>query len=384
MVVAADAGTGVVRVEDHHAALLAEFFRRVWDPGATVAGVLAARRAAAAENPIRRGEDVPTFVFLKDGRVVGHVGTLPIRVWNSGIERPAHWVKGLMVLPEQRNGPVGFLLLREAVRHLGDAMALVVQPAPRRLFQALGFADLGVLPNYLRVLRPAALMRRLDLAALGLTGLPRWLPRLVRSLQRTGMAGLAGALGGGAMGLWARAAGGAEPVVTPAALDGREVDDLWRRVRGSVSAAPVRDARHVGTLQARGGEGAYVSLSVRGRSALEGYAIVRRPHELDDGRLRGIRMATLSDVLFPPHMSGVGLALIAGAEEIARGMGADALVCSASHAALRPLLRRRAFAPIPGNVHVLFRPNALDTSAPPSALDGWWLLRGDSAADEVF
>src|SRR5213593_994324 len=130
-------GVDIVRADDRHAPALAEFYRAVWDPSATPEAVRRARATAAAQNPVTPGEEVPTFLFLQRGRVLGHVTTIPVRLHAAGTSRPGHWVKGLMVVPEHRNGPVGMLLLKEAVRQLDLAMAMVVQPAPRRLFQAL-------------------------------------------------------------------------------------------------------------------------------------------------------------------------------------------------------------------------------------------------------
>ena len=116
----AAASAEVVRAADEHAEVLAEFYRRVWDPAATAERVLGGRRAAATD-PAGAGEPPPTFIFLADGAVVGHVTTIPVRLWDSGSEHVFHWVKGLMVLPEHRRGPVGFLLLRETLRHLGGS-----------------------------------------------------------------------------------------------------------------------------------------------------------------------------------------------------------------------------------------------------------------------
>jgi hypothetical protein len=69
------------------------------------------------------------------------------------------------------------------------------------------------------------------------------------------------------------------------------------------------------------------------------------------------------------------------AERIARDHDADALLCTASHHTLRPMLRRRAFLPVGGNVHFMIRDPA---PQPPRPLPEWWLTRGDSSADEVF
>jgi hypothetical protein len=381
--VATDPRVGVIRVEERHAGLLADFFRAVWDTAATAEKVLAARREAARLNPIAPGEDVPTFAFLVEGRIVGYVTTIPMRLW-TGRERPAHWVKGLWVLPEVRNGPVGFLLLKEAVRHLGDAMAMVVDPAPRRLFQALGFTDLGVLPNFLRLLRPGRVLQRLDLEALGMGGALRRFRPVLRMAQLRGVAALAGAAAGTGLRAWTIARGGVtrrRALVEP--LDREGIDRLWTTVRTRLPGAPARSGAGVEQLLRTLPEGEYRVLGVRSGSRLDGMGIVRPPRASSDARLNGLRIATLSDALFEPGDASVGRALIAAAERVARALDADALVCSASDPRIQRLLRSRAFLSIPGNVHVLARgPNGpLDA---PADLANWWLMRADSFADEAL
>src|SRR5262245_38205251 len=152
----------VVQAGEQHMEIVAEFFRAVWDRQATADGVRAARRHDAAANPGALGEEAPTFLVLLDGRVVGFVSTIPFLLWNGVDERQAYWIKGLMVLPEHRNGPIGFMVLKEALRYLPCATSLTVASASRRLFEALGFRNLGLLRNYLRLLRPVRVAARVD------------------------------------------------------------------------------------------------------------------------------------------------------------------------------------------------------------------------------
>jgi hypothetical protein len=376
----------VVRVDDRHVAPLAEFIRQVWDPTATPEGMRRTRAAAAAANPAALGKEIPTFLFLANGRAVGHVTTIPIRLRIGTAEHLAHWVNGFWVLPQHRNGPVGFLLLREAVRHLGCALVLVVQPAPRRLFEAFGFIDLGVLPNFLRILKPAKILRKLDLAAIGLAGSPRWLPPAVRIAQRLGIAAAAGIAAAGTARLWTAAAGRAPcpfEVQRPQEVDVREYDDLWRRACAEIAATPTRDGSYIRWRYGSHDEGRYQFVTVRDGSALAGFAAVRRPRAEGDPRLKGIRVATLSEVIFPKDLPNAGLALLAASEETAREVEADALLCSTSHRSLSPLLRRRAFVGLPGNLHFLVRDPA-GNLALPQVLADWWLTRGDMDADETF
>jgi GNAT superfamily N-acetyltransferase len=376
----------VVRATDGHVECLAEFFRAVWDPAATPERVREARAAAAASNPTSPGEAAPTFLFLLDGRALGHVTTIPIRLWSGRTERPAHWLKGLMVLPEYRNGPVGFSVLKEATRHLGCALGLAVQPAAWRLFEALNFAHLGALSNHLCVLRPARVLR-LDVESMGLPDLPPWLQRAVRAVRRQPIAAVVGAGVRAMMQVWTAAAHvrtlGLCVSWKDQEVDPAELDALWERARRSMAAAPVRDGRYVRWRYASGDGAPYSFLTVREQHTLVGFAVVRCPSNNGDPRLGGLRVATLSDLLFAADRTDVALAVLAGAEAIARYVEADALLCSVSHAKLRAILPWHAYLPLPGTLHFVARDPEGAYALPPRLAE-WWLTRGDADADGVF
>ncbi|MFL5541718.1 MAG: hypothetical protein ACJ8J0_22220 [Longimicrobiaceae bacterium] len=361
------AGARVVRAGPGDAGALAGFYRQTWDPAATAERVRVARRKAAAANTVAPGEEVPTFLFISEGRVLGHLTTLPLRLWDGRAAHPAYWLKGLMVLPEARNGPVGFLLLREAVRQLPLTLAMAVAPEARRLFGALGFADLGALPDHVRVLEPARVLR-----ALGQGGAEP--PAAARMLPRA-LLGAAARVGVGAWSALADSPRLHRGWVLPE-LPAGEVHRLWVRARAGVRAAPARDAAD---LEARYGAGGYRWIGVRESGGLAALGVLRPPSPGGDPRLGGIAMATLSDLLVPPGRPDAARALLATAELAARGLGADALLCSASHRSLAGPLRRRGYLSTGARVHALLRAPGLDL---PGDAGDWWLTRGDGLADE--
>ena len=224
---------------------------------------------------------------------MGHLGTIPVRLWTAAGERPAHWLKGLMVLPGHRNGPVGFFLLRQALAEVELALSVAVAPDARSLLQAAGITDLGALPNAVRVLNPARVLRSIDPGALG-AALPRPLRAAAVRVRRSPTL----STGGGAL-LRAAAAGwtgmrggtgGVHAVVLPEPRTG-ELSRLWARTRRGLSAAPSRDPA---SLRARYcGEGGYRLLGVYEGGVLAGFAAVRPPRADGDPRLGGARVATV-------------------------------------------------------------------------------------------
>jgi GNAT superfamily N-acetyltransferase len=373
--------TGVVRVTDEHASALADFYARVWDPHATSAGVAAARRAAAANNPHGPGTEIPTFAFVDGDRVTGHLTTIPIQLWNGATELSAHWLKGLMVLPEYRNGPVGYLLVREALQTLECALAAVVATDARRLFSALGMVELGALPNRVKILSPRAVLQWAGTTACGLA-----LPSLTRGAVRLAAHRAASPLAAGVVAavtsLYAGICGSTrkEGLILPALPDRNQLDRLWESARGSLQTAVARNSSYIADRYGRAS--GYRWIGVYDGPRLTGFGALRAPRMSADARLQGLRVATLSEFLVHPDDPQSALALVKAAEAVAGGLAADAVLCSASHPSVNRILNRRAFLPYPANVRIMVRPAAADALA--GSLNQWWITRGDSHADEVF
>jgi hypothetical protein len=380
---------------EEHADAVAAFYREVWNPTATAESVIEATRRGAAQNVAQPGQPVPIAIVLAGTRVVGYCGSIPQRLWDGVSQRPAYWVKGLMVLPEYRNGPIGYLVVKELSRHLDCSTILTVAPAARRLFSVLGYTDLGAVTNWVRPLRPGVMAERLDFDALGLSGFPDWMRSGIGVARRTGVMQLAANVAGLAMdtavGL-ARFPGAhldTSGVETPSRA---EFDKLWKDSRQHLTASPVRDGSY---MTSRFGNAAkqdddnnesgnpYTFVTTRERGDLLGVAAVRRPRSTSDERLGGIRVATLSELLFPIVRSDAGLAILGAVERVARDAGADAVTCMTSHPALTGLLRRQGYLRLGGNVHFFLRDVGQEGRFP-TALDAWWLGRGDGESDTSF
>jgi GNAT superfamily N-acetyltransferase len=377
----------VVRCEDQHADLLAHFIRKVWDPHATSASVRAARAADAERNVVEPGVAPPTWIAVQNGSALGYVTTIPIRLWDGRRQWPAYWIKGLMVLPEYRGGPIGYLLLKAAAGSLSRSGGLAVAAAARRLFEAVGYRDLGAVPNWVRPIAPHEILNRIDPRQLGLAA-PGWLEKALQIGRRTGMT----AVGGWAAGAVLRFAAGMDRAGTATLQSGpldsarasSALDALWSASSRTLRSCVVRDGRYLIDRYPSGPGHPYVWLGTwRGRE-LAGAAVLRRPRESGDERLRGIRVATLTDLLYRPERPDDGLALLGQVERAARSLGAHAILASTSSGDLTALLRRQLYFSLTGNVHLLFRDTSDDSPAFGQTVAEWFIMRGDGQADETF
>ena len=372
--------TGVVRVGPEHAEHLAAFYRAVWDQHATAERVRQSRSAQAATNPHGAGVEVPTFLFFDKGQAVGHVTTIPVKLWCHNRSIDAHWLKGLMVLPEYRNGPIGYLVLRHALAQLDVALAAVVAPDARRLFEALGFAEVGVLPNPVRILDATAVLRSISRSDL-ISSLHPALRLGVRMGGRPWVSRLTGSMANAALRVYGATVGaGAQRAELLREIPERsELDRLWRWVNPELKHAVQRDGAY---LESQYPIADYGWIGVRNGNRLTGLAIVRAPRADGDVRLQGTRVATLADMLVRPSDQASMRALLHAAHKYARRVDADAVLCSASHPALLRSLYRTGYLPYAGNVRILSREGTTKNLA--GSLADWWLTRGDSSADEVF
>jgi GNAT superfamily N-acetyltransferase len=378
----------IVCADDSHVAALADFYREVWDPTATPAAVALARRAEAATNPVEPGVAPPTMVALHRDRILGLVASLPAKLWDGEHTWPAYWLRGLTVLPEARNGPIGFLLLRAAAERFDRALGLMVSPSAMRLFQAVGFMDAGAIQNWLLPLAPERVLDRLDVERLGIARSSRWLASGLETARRSGVAAAVGRLAGVTLGgitrmLRLRAAGFASEPITPLGAPA-ELETLWRSVRRGFPSAVQRDAQYLTRRYETRPNERYEWLAVRERGVLRGIAIVRAPRPEGDPRLNGIRVAVISDLLYAPDRVTTGLALLGAVERAARRMGADAVLAAGSAAPLRNALRQQCYLPVSATMHLMVRDASATRAALATSATGWWVTRGDSFADEVF
>lgn len=378
----------ILEADDCHADAIADFIRAVWTPNATAASVRAARAESAGRNVAEPGLPPPTWLAMRAGMVVGYVTTIPIRIWDGRRDWPGYWIKGLMVLPEFRNGPIGYALMKTAVARLPRSGGLAVAAPARRLFGALGYSDLGAIPNWVRPLAPGRMLHRLDVDALGMASIPAWAPALLKFGRATGLAALAGWAGGVMLrGLAAaRRSGGPRLTWTPfdPRSHGKELDDLWGRVCPAFPSGVVRDRAYLAHRYPVGAGSPYEWLAVREGPLLAGIVVLRQPRAEGDPRLGGIRVATLVDMLYDPARPALGMALLGAVERAARALEADAILGTASAPAHTTLFRRQFYLPISGNVHFLFRDVTAQGPDFGRTLSAWWLTRGDGNSDEVF
>jgi hypothetical protein len=358
---------------------LERFVQRVWPKDRSEGS-----QGSASEPP-----SSPIFLFLKGQEVIGHIATVPVRLHiRSGIST-AHWVVGFMVLPEFRNGPIGPLLIKKVNETLDHALTLHVEEAPLKIFKGLGWKHAGVIPQFVLVCDAYAFLKNIRLGQVPLLrdrsgrGSTLLSAMLARPPVRLVVAFLASI----ALKVFSLASAILKPergsgAVTEEPRFDESYDLLWEKVAHKYDALVVRDRSY---LEFRYGKRMknYRLLAYRQKGELLGYCIVKLKQFTDDPRMGGMRVGTIVDCLFDPADLRGLQSLLADAMRLCKREAVETIVCTASYAPLRRLLRVNGFIEIPGNLNFAYFDKMISVQ-PDIALDSWHLMRGDSDADANF
>lgn len=374
------------RLSEADADSLAEFFRAAaWDPDATPASARETLRVAAAENPFEPGTRPPTVGVFVGTRLVAYLNSIPTRFWNGKEFAAAHWLKGFWVLEQYRNGPIGYLLLKEMLKHVGLAASLPAALVPRRLSAALGMLDLGAVRNYIHPLHPARLLRNLDFERLGLTRLPAPVAIAVKVARFPPLAYAAGGIVSLTLaalrlpGAWTARGLTMRLGELP---DEAALDALWARAQRNLSCSAMRSGAYLRWRYERGANGHYRFASVWRGVDLVGLAVLAPPQRPDDSRIGGVGIGSVVDLLLDPGCPGALSSVLGVARRWGKAANYDALLLTASHRALRGPLLRAGYVATPGNIHLMLRdPDAKHGLS--TDLDAWMVTRGDAWSDHV-
>jgi len=365
------------------------FCRAIWPSSRNRASSSTARFDGGQQGQAGSTQDPPTFVFVKGDDIVGHVTTIPVQLSAFAKTVAAHWIVGFMVLPEHRNGLVGPLLIKEVNRSLDCALSLHVEPPVLRILTGLKWVHKGILPQYLRVLNARGVSHNLQLSGVGALALHTgdtaavvpfgFVESFIRMLGGWGLAvGQA---------IWVGLTIVARPRAVPVEVrEEQGFDDsynkLWQAASGRFGACLARDQKY---LQRRfgGHPDRYRVLGCRHENRLLGYCIVKTKQFSNDPRMGNMKVGTIVDCLFDSAAPAVFQALLDRALKLCAREGVHAVLCTASHAAVRRLLRGNGFLAIPGNLNFAYH-NRTDVPLQDIPLESWHLMRGDSDADQNF
>lgn len=305
--------------------------------------------------PGARDEGPALWLSTRDGVILGQQGAIRARLRLGPRELRAGWALDLMVAPSERGKGIGAVLGDVAHRELSISLGLDVSKEARRSFARQGWLDVGVVPLWVRPLRPSAIARRAGVAT---------------PLVRAGLCAL------DALAASWRAITRTELVLA------RRVDEtfdaLWERARGCYPVIAVRDAAVARWRY----EGCPIpdryALYVARRSS-RGARVAVAWVALRVGEANGLRTGYIVDFVCAPRdaYAVLGAALAELAER-----NVERALCLCSSARLRAPLLALGFIPQPSGFPLMMRAElSAAERALASDMGAWFVTFGDADVD---
>jgi GNAT superfamily N-acetyltransferase len=302
----------------------------------------------------------PRSVAELDGRMVAHAGVAVLRFQIAGGEGLAGYSVGAMTDPAVRGRGLFVRTAEHLYQRLAQSgFALVAgfsnARSARLHTQQLGRTPIRPFPWCVRVLRPVG-------AGLAIVGVGRSASRTEAPLAE-----------------WPSSSASSGVRVEPCSPDDPRIDAVWEQARREIVVGAVRDAAYARWRYASRPDAGYrAGLALReGRPV--GWAVARLLP------LRGLRAAFLLDLLADPEDRAAGTALLDAIDVWARAAGAHVVsALRPGHGAVRALLARRHYLPIPERLHpqtIRFSVKGFGRFASEPRLtspEAWWLSWGDT------
>ena len=351
----AGAGDGV-RVDSYRPddrALLDEMYRRVFGHDAADANRLR-WRWQYDQNPHCPASG-PAIWIARDGdTIVGQYATMPVRLSLAGREVDGSWGMDVMVAPDRQRQGIGERLFRTWDDAVGASLGLGLSESSHRLFQKLGWPDLGPVPCLVKPLTRRAIRQG------------AWSPTVNRLLSAATLPVV-------------RFVARQRPVsdrVQPIERFDERFTALWQRVAPALDFAVRRDAAYLGWKYRAAPHIRYqLAAYVEGGEA-RGYVVFRHVREP-----RG-RVTLLVDFLADPGDAGVLRAMLRYVDRAARDADSDKIRVFAMCEPFRRILRRSGYFRSKSTMEFVAKVNGVPVGEDfYQGTDRWHVTLGDSDQD---
>jgi acyl carrier protein len=311
------------------------------------------------ESARRLGLSPQAWLYRDAGRIVGHMGSIPVRLKIGDEERPTGWLVDTMVLKEFRSQAVGSRLMVEAHDDQPFSLSLGQTAEMREIQLRLGWKQVAPLQVAQLLLRPENVLRgKAPAPAVWAASLGLRASHAVRDL----------------LGDRRRLS-----VTTLDRFDDRH-DRLWQEVSRDVTCAVVRDQSYLNWKYVDQPGQEFLRLEVRDGDAIVGVAIWTFR---DADQHYRYRRAFLVDLVAPMGQHAVVTQIIQAACGALSHKHVDAALCHHIDRRLTEALRAAGFQMRTPERFLLVDPGSLSGADRERVLsaDNWFVTQGDSDID---
>lgn len=310
----------------------------------------------------RLGLEPRIWLHRDGGRVVGHMGSIPVRVKLGPDERSTAWLVDTMVLQEYRPQAIGSRLMVDAHEDIPFALSLGQSQEMRQIQLRLGWRQVAPLQVAQLLVHPENVLKgKLPAPAAWAAGIGLRASSTVRELVREPSR------------LEARTIG----------RFGRTHDALWSAAARDLTCAVVRDASYLNWKYVDQPGQAFLRLEIADGGEIQGVAVwMFREPDRDYAYRRGF----LVDLVAPLSAPSLLQQVLRTACDAARAQGVDSLVCMHTDARVTGALRSLGFRLRQPQRFLLVDPGPLEGAALQRVLsaESWFVTQGDSDIDRPW
>jgi GNAT superfamily N-acetyltransferase len=334
------------------------------------------------QNPnVNRGtEELPIWIALKDGAIVGQLCTIPVEIKTQGGVYPAVWGVDLIVLPSCRGEGVGRRLIQEVAEKCQFYMAVEMSDTTKRIYNRLNYPDIKPVPVYRRIVNLTA-----DLVFEYLEKIARSKPRLKQTIGTARsllpidrmLASFLNALLRVRYFFIRLRHTKISVKIKEVHEFGNEIDALWVKVSDSYGVIAKRDQRFLNWRYAAKKQLCYHLFIALRNEHVVGYSVLRRPHSIE--RNFGYIVDWFADV----DDSDALASLVQHAVEFF-GDNVSVIECACTPPEYRKSLKKAGFIQMRESVPYFYCTDAQGRDRSKIKAADWFITKGDSDWDQLY
>jgi GNAT superfamily N-acetyltransferase len=305
-------------------------------------------------NPNNPGGEPEIWIAREGPAIIGQYATMPVRLDVKGREVVGSWGMDVMVAPERQRRGLGEVLFRTWDRNVGASLGLGLSDASYRLFQKLGWPDVGPVPCLVKPLTRRAFRH------------PRWPVPINRLISAV---------------MWPLVVivARARPLRAEVRMVQRFDESftrLWEHLAGKFDLAVRRDAAYLNWKFVGAPHVRYSIAALIRDGQTAGYAVYRHLHEP-----RG-RVTLLVDFLADPDDEEGFETLLRWVDREARQEDSDKIRAFAMHAGFRHVMRRSGYFQVKSTMEFVVKVNGAEVTPDfYEHTERWHVTLGDSDQD---
>lgn len=321
------------------------------------------------KNPAYDPKKSNGWIVLYKGNMVGQFHLMPANIKIGNNSYRCAWGSDLAILAPYRNIGISTFLIAHARNEAGHSYAAFLlggmNPNSRGVFRKSGFADIGRLRRYTMILDVESILSGY--------GVPHLLCRVLQNILSIIYS-------------FPRLLRKKDDAVSVQQVDGFDEDfeSFWQDVSSRYGCIAIRDAKFLKWRYLEQPFWKYSILKMAKNGRMEGYAVLREG-EIRSGRLKGLKIGVISDILVYPEEKNSADKLIGEIVKFFRKKKAVLIKCDILNKPIEKVFKANLFLDISSPHGFMLNAHAENMGEPDKDFvylrENWFITSGDSDFD---